>query len=81
MRLYICIDGSYAGTQADAKAKGRGFTEEEVPTDKAGLIAYLNQLVDEARTGGAADAIMDGEAEPLTTSARPCAPPGRGSQL
>lgn len=49
MRLYICIDGSYAGTQADANAKGRGWTQEEVPTDKAGLLAYLNGMVDEHR--------------------------------
>lgn len=43
MRLYICADGSYAGTQADAKAKGRGWREVDVPTDKAGLLAYLNE--------------------------------------
>lgn len=42
MRLYIRKDGSYAGTQADA---GKGFEQVEVPTDKAGLIAYLNDLV------------------------------------
>jgi len=42
MRLYICADGSYAGTQADAKAMGKGWEQVEVPTDKAGLIDYLN---------------------------------------
>lgn len=40
MRLYITRDGSYAGTQADA---GKGFQQVEVPTDKAGLLAYLNE--------------------------------------
>lgn len=41
MRLYICTDGSYAGTQADA---GKGWTQVEVPTDKPGLLGYLNGL-------------------------------------
>lgn len=49
MRLYICIDGSFAGTQAEANAKGRGWTQVEVPADKAGLIDYLNGMVEEAR--------------------------------
>jgi hypothetical protein len=42
MKLYQCRDGSYTGTQAEAKAKGPGWRQEEVPTDKAGLIDYLN---------------------------------------
>jgi hypothetical protein len=42
MRLYIRTDGSYAGTQADA---GKGWKLEEVPTDKPGLLAYLNAMV------------------------------------
>lgn len=49
MRLYICIDGTFAGTQAEANAKGKGWTQVEVPTDKAGLIDYLNGMVEEAR--------------------------------
>jgi hypothetical protein len=48
MRLYICKDGSFAGTQAEAKAKGKDFILAEVPTEKAGLIEYLNNLVGEA---------------------------------
>jgi hypothetical protein len=42
VRLYIRTDGSYAGTQADA---GKGWKLEEVPTDKPGLLAYLNAMV------------------------------------
>ncbi len=42
MKLYIA-NGTYVGTQADAKAIDKKFVEEEVPTDKAGLIAYLNR--------------------------------------
>lgn len=40
MRLYERTDGTIAGTQAEA---GKGFTQIEVPTDKAGLIDYLNR--------------------------------------
>ena len=45
MRLYLCAGGSYVGTQAEAKSssRGRGFTEVDVPTDKPGLIAWLNK--------------------------------------
>lgn len=45
MRLYLCQDGSYAGTQADAKLRGKNFEQIEVPTDKDGLLSYLNQMV------------------------------------
>lgn len=44
MNLYITATGRYAGTQAEAKADGKGWTPEVVPTDKPGLIAYLNAL-------------------------------------
>lgn len=40
MRLYRTITGGWAGTQADA---GKGFVQVEVPTDKPGLLAFLNQ--------------------------------------
>lgn len=44
MRLYLTAAGVYAGTQQEAKADGKGWRLEEVPTDKQGLIAYLNVL-------------------------------------
>lgn len=44
MRLYITAAGVYAGTQAEAKRDGKGWHEEMVPTDKTGLIDYLNKL-------------------------------------
>lgn len=44
MKLYITAAGRYVGTQAEAKADGKGWTQVEVPTDKAGLIDYLNTL-------------------------------------
>lgn len=41
MKLYIA-DGTYCGTQAEAKAISKQFEAVDVPVDKAGLIAYLN---------------------------------------
>lgn len=43
MKLYITAAGHYVGTQADAKAEGKGWRQVEVPTDKAGLLDYLNR--------------------------------------
>lgn len=51
MRLYrLIVDGRprYVGTQADARATkrdtGAAWTEIDVPTDKAGLLAFLDAL-------------------------------------
>lgn len=51
MRLYRLIVADrphYVGTQADARALKRetsaAWSEVEVPTDKAGLIAFLNEI-------------------------------------
>lgn len=41
MKLYIA-NGQYVGTQAEAKAITKSYTQVDVPTDKEGLIAYLN---------------------------------------
>ena len=46
MNLYLTADGRYVGTQAEAKKAGKGWTPETVPTDKEGLIEYLNALHD-----------------------------------
>lgn len=42
MRLYVTPAGQWAGTQADAKKLGQ-FVEVDVPTDKPGLLAWLNE--------------------------------------
>ena len=42
MRLYVTPAGQWAGTQADAKKLGQ-FAEVDVPTDKPGLLAWLNE--------------------------------------
>lgn len=47
MKLYRSKDRIWTGTQADAKAANDGdknFEHIEVPTDKAGLIAFLNEM-------------------------------------
>lgn len=47
MRLYVTPAGRWAGTQAEArqfaKENGGVWTEKNVPADKAGLIAFLNE--------------------------------------
>jgi selenophosphate synthetase-related protein len=44
MKLYVDANGHWTGTQADAKrdAAGEEWDAREVPTDKTGLIAWLN---------------------------------------
>ena len=45
MKLYLSNSRTWTGTQADAKAAqgGPDFESIEVPTDKPGLIAWLNE--------------------------------------
>jgi hypothetical protein len=49
VNLYLTVAGRYVGTQAEAKKSGKGWTPETVPTDKEGLIEYLNQTVEGRR--------------------------------
>ena len=42
MKLYFAA-GVYVGTQADAKRLDKDFATVEVPTDKDGLMAFLNR--------------------------------------
>lgn len=59
MNLYLTADGRYVGTQAEAKRSGKGWTPETVPTDKEGLIEYLNGLVDMEGDAGFASSVRD----------------------
>lgn len=43
MKLYLA-NGQYVGTQAEARKIDKGFEQVEVPTDKEGLIDYLNNI-------------------------------------
>lgn len=42
MNLYLTVEGRFVGTQAEAKKAGKGWAAVIVPTDKDGLLAYLN---------------------------------------
>lgn len=45
MIFYLCNGNQLAGTQADARQLDRNFVQVDVPTDKAGLMAYINELM------------------------------------
>lgn len=45
MRLYRTAKGRFVGTKDDARADGRGWKQVEVPTNKAGLLAFLNDNI------------------------------------
>ena len=45
MRLYRTRTGRWVGTQTDARADGKGWQQVEVPTDKPGLLTFLNATV------------------------------------
>lgn len=63
MRLYRTPAGSWAGTQADAKALAKAdattWAEVEVPVDKPGLLAFLN----EHKVGSRAVGVREGTVE------------------
>ena len=45
MRLYKNSNGVWAGTQADArKYCGKAYSTVDVPTDKSGLLGFLNSI-------------------------------------
>lgn len=60
MKLYRKTDGTWAGTQAEA---GKGFEPVEVPTDKPGLIAWLNDNM-----GGATESPAEREEGSVATT-------------
>lgn len=45
MDYYKLSDGTLVGTQADARKSGQKWEPHAVPTDKMGLMEYLNRLV------------------------------------
>lgn len=79
MRLYLCEDGSYAGTQADAKLRGKHYMQIDVPTDKDALLGYLNQLANAISDLRPAERIEEPEATPVPPEPQnaPQAPSGR----
>lgn len=53
MIFYLATDpegrDQLAGTQADARAVNKDFQQIDIPTDKAGLMAYIQKLMDAAQ--------------------------------
>lgn len=44
MIFYLCNNLTLVGTQAEAKALDKNFVQVDVPTDKAGLMTYINDI-------------------------------------
>ncbi len=76
MKFYMAA-GRLVGTQAEAKDLDRNFEQHDVPTDKDGLMAYVNDLlerIDQASGGAQPEgAVVTPELEPA--SAPELAPP------
>jgi hypothetical protein len=51
MRCYLTTDGRLVATQAEA---GDGFTRRDIADDKAGLLADINALIEDAHGRGMA---------------------------
>jgi hypothetical protein len=43
--FYLVNGNQLAGTQADAKALDKDFTQIDIPTDKLGLMSYINDIM------------------------------------
>jgi hypothetical protein len=82
MIFYLCKTQAgqrLAGTQADAKALDRKFEQVDVPTDKAGLIGFINRLYLQIGIPGPVRGIdgpfdMDDAGQPITDAPEPPKP-------
>lgn len=65
MKLYRSLGRHWTGTQSDAKAAqgGKDFEQFEVPTDKAGLLDFLNTF--DVRPGDTVPARAEEQADEL----------------
>jgi len=63
MRLYTTPKGQWAGTQADAKKLG-AYMEYDVPTNKSGLMDFLNRH-------GVNEYTVRGYSKPLEENSQP----------
>lgn len=50
MIFYLANGTTLCPTQAEAKALDRSFVQHDIPTDKAGLMAYVQGLLDQIHT-------------------------------
>lgn len=83
MIFYLCqseFGPCLAGTQAEAKALDRKYVQHDVPTDKAGLMVYINNLMsDGEQRGGPVRGVdgpfdMDDAGQPITDAPEPPKP-------
>lgn len=74
MKLYLAA-GQYVGTQADAKRLDKGYEAVEVPTDKEGLIAFLNSPWKTQPQDAGFDLIAPTAATTPAVKLQPAAPP------
>ena len=73
MRLYTTPAGEWSGTQADAKKLG-AYMEYDVPTNKSGLMDFLNRHKVNEYT-------VRGYSEPLVESPQPTTAPVQPKEL
>jgi hypothetical protein len=72
MDFYKLADGTLVGTQADARKSKQKWTPHAVPTDKQGLMDYLNRIAGCQKAGATRDS--GPEAYTDTSPAPPNAP-------
>jgi hypothetical protein len=86
MRLYRTEAGKWAGTQDEARQlAGRAWSQVEVPTDKPGLLAFLNEMAAKAPRSPVErlepDHAPPHQAEAKSTPASPAAAPASISKV
>lgn len=69
---YLLDDGTYARTQADAKASDQKFEKTSIPVDSDGLIKFINKIIEQERRGPNPP---DNEQAPAAMSQTPEPPP------
>ncbi|WP_037500621.1 hypothetical protein [Sphingomonas jaspsi] len=64
MIFYLCNGNTLRGTQADAKAIDRDFEQIDIPTDKAGLMHFINGLYDQIGAASVENDFLSGGSAP-----------------
>lgn len=67
MNLYLANGTTFVGTQAEARKLDKNFIPTVVPTDKEGLMAYLNEYGRFNRASGRRDALAAAIPKPAQT--------------
>lgn len=74
MKFYFCNKKQLVGTQAEAKKLDPDYTETEVPTDKQGLMDYINDLLALIPRNDQGDPIVLVEGDNLPAASDPNTP-------